>query len=215
MESQKPELFSKKFLVILLALSITTNIILLAKQKYPNILNTIQIALLPAPTVLPGDHVQGNEKAKYTVIEYADLHCPYCGQFHEAMKAVMKEADVRWVYRHFPLKNHPPAGKAAEAAECAGEQGKFWEYTDALFALNGKMTEKSFLDQARALNLDWLAFNMCLNTGKHAGTVAAQQADGLKKKIDGTPTFYLNGKRFDGFVPLDELRKMMGVKLKG
>ena len=70
------ELFSKKFLVVLLTISILTNIMLLAKQKYPNILNTIQIALLPAPTVLPADHVRGNANAKFTVIEYADFHAP-------------------------------------------------------------------------------------------------------------------------------------------
>lgn len=65
------------------------------------------------------------------------------------------------------------------------------------------------------MKLDWLAFTMCLNSGKYAGVVTAQQAEGITRKIDGTPTFYLNGKRFDGFVPLDELRKMMGVKGKG
>ena len=212
MQSNGHELFSRKFLVILLTISILTNILLLTKQKYPNLLNTIQIALLPAPTVLPGDHVRGKANAKFTVIEYADFQCPFCSQFHQAMSTVMKEADVRWVYRHFPLKNHPLAQKAGEAAECAGDQGKFWEYTDALFALNGKITESTFLDKARELNLNWTAFSLCLNSGKHAGTVAGQQEDGTKKKIEGTPTFYLNGKRFDGFVPLGELRKMMGVK---
>ncbi len=212
MQTQNSEIFSKKFLAILLVVSVVTNITLIVKLRFPNLLNTIQIALLPAPTVNPNDHVRGNANAKFTVIEYADFQCPYCAQFQQAMSALMKEADVRWVYRHFPLKNHPLAQKAAEASECAGEQGKFWEYSDALFALKTPMTEKTFLDEAHALNLDWLAFNMCLNTGKYAKAVEAQLQEGQSKKIQGTPTFYLNGKRFDGFVPLDDLRKMMGVK---
>jgi protein-disulfide isomerase len=214
MRSEHSELFSKKFLVILLTFSILTNIILL-RERYPNILNKIQVALLPAPEVLPSDHVRGNANAKYTVIEYAEFQCGYCAQFHEAMSTIMKESDVRWVYRHFPLKAHPLAQKAAEAAECAGEQGKFWEYADSLFLLKGTIEEDTFLKTARGLGLDWLSFTMCLNTGKKAEVVAAQHADGIKKKIDGTPTFYLNGKRFDGFVPIDKLRNMMGVKGKG
>lgn len=215
MKLEQYDFLSKKFLLILLSISILTNIILLLKQRYPDLGRRIELAVVPAPVVLPGDHVRGNPDAAFTVIEYADFQCPFCSRFHQAMAAVMNEADVRWVYRHFPLKNHPLAQKAAEAAECADEQGKFWEYSDALFGLQANMTDDTFLKEAHALGLNWVSFGMCLSTGKYAGVVAGQQADGLKKKIEGTPTFFLNGKRFDGFVPLDELRKMMGVKGKG
>lgn len=212
--SIQKEFFSKKFLVVLLAISILANVVLITKQRYPDFANKIQIAILPAPKVEPGDHVRGNPKAKYTIIEYADFQCPYCTRFHEAMNTLMKETDVRWVYRHYPIKSHPLAHKAAEASECAGEQGKFWEYADALFALKGKMTDEMLFHVARELGLDGIAFGACLSTGKQAGTVAAQRQDGENKKITGTPTFYLNGKRFNGFVPLEELRKMMGVNQK-
>lgn len=206
------EIFSKKFLIVLLLISILTNFVLLVRLKYPNAMNTIQVALLPAPKVLPTDHVRGNPEAKYTVIEYADFQCPYCTKMHEAMKSVIKETDTRWVFRHFPIPSHPLASKAAEASECAGDQGKFWEYSDALFELKAPMNEGTFLQLAQDLKLDWMAFSVCLNSGKYGSAVAAQYADGVKKKIAGTPTFYLNGKRFDGFVPIEELRKLMGAK---
>ncbi len=211
-ETDRQELFSRKFLIVLLAVSILTNVILLVRLKYPNALNTIQVALLPAPKVLPTDHVRGNTNAKFTIIEYSDFQCSYCSKMHEAMKSIIKETDTRWVFRHFPLPVHPLASKAAEASECAGDQGKFWEYSDALFALNNPMTEGTFLKVAQDLGLDWMSFSVCASSGKYAKAVAAQHEAGVKNKITGTPTFYLNGKRFDGFVPLEDLRKMMGVK---
>lgn len=152
-ETGRQELFSRKFLFILLSVSILTNLILLVRLKYPDAINTIQIALLPAPQVVPTDHIRGNINAKYTVIEYADFQCPFCAQFHETMNTVMKEADVRWVYRHFPIEGHPFAARAAEAAECAGEQQKFWEYSDALFGLKVPMTDGTFFLLAQKLIL--------------------------------------------------------------
>ncbi len=205
-------IFSKTFLIILLFISILTNIVLITKLRYPDKFNAIQALLLPAPKVLPTDHVRGNPEAKFTVIEYADFQCPYCTKMHEAMRSVIKETDSRWVFRHFPIPTHPFAAKAAEASECAGDQEKFWEYSDALFELKAPMNEGTFLKVAQDLKLDWMAFSVCLNSGKHSSAVAAQHEDGVKKKITGTPTFYLNGKRFDGFVPLEELRKLMGAK---
>jgi|GEM_PF-2299489 len=211
-EIAQQDLFSKKFLVVLLTVSILTNIILLVKQRYPDFLNKIQIALLPAPKVVSADHVRGNANAKFTVIEYADFQCPYCAKMHEAMKSIIKETGTRWVFRHFPIPGHPLASKAAEASECAGDQGKFWEYSDALFELKEPMAGGTFLKIAQGLRLDWMAFSLCLNSGKYGSVVAAQHEDGVKNKITGTPTFYLNGKRFDGFVPLEELQKLMGMK---
>lgn len=211
-ETEHRVIFSKIFLIVLLFVSILTNIVLITKLKYPGMFNTIQVLLLPAPKVFPTDHVRGNPNAKFTVIEYSDFQCPYCAKMHEAMKSVIKETDTRWVFRHFPIAGHPLAAKAAEASECAGDQGKFWEYSDALFELKAPLTEGTFLKVAQDLGLDWMVFSVCVSSGKYSKAVAAQQEDGVKNKINVTPTFYLNGKRFDGFVPLEDLRKMMGVK---
>ena len=197
-EETGKEFFSKKFIIFLLAISILTNMIVLTKYNFPDILNNIQIMFIPAPEVLPTDHIRGNPKAKITIIEYADFQCSYCVQFHEAMKTIMKESDVRWIYRHFPLSFHESAGKAAEAAECAGDQGKFWEYADALFAFKGEFSDKVFIQSAQRVGLNTSSFGKCLKSGKHTSTVVAQHKDGVNLKISGTPTFYLNGKRFNG-----------------
>ncbi len=211
-EPRQREFFSKRFLLVLLTISIITNIVLIAKVRNINVIDTFQLAFVPAPEVAPTDHVRGNPQAKYTVIAYTDFQCPYCEKFHAAVSSVMKDADVRLVYRHFPLAFHPFAEKAAEAAECAGEQGKFWEYGDALFALKGNLGDGTFMQLAQDLKLNPVSFNICMNSNKYVSAVAAQREDGVKKFIKGTPTFWLNGKRFDGFVPVEELKKLVGVR---
>jgi protein-disulfide isomerase len=211
-EIKKTEFFSKKFLVVLLIFSILTNVILVVQQRYPTIISRIQMAFLPVPTALPSDHVRGNPNARYTVIEYADFQCPFCAQFHQSMNTILKEADVRWVYRHFPIKNHSLALKAAEASECAGDQGKFWEYTDALLGLKQELTEETFVALARQMGLDSTSFEKSLSAGKHDGSIAGQVKDAEKMGISVTPTLYINGKRFDGLVPLETLRALVNAK---
>ena len=208
----RPKLLSHSFLVVLLTISILTNIILIVKLKYPNLVNQIQLSMIPSPTVLPSDHIRGNANAKFTIIEYADYQCPFCAKLHEAVTTVMKEADVLWVYRHFPLPNHPLAAKAAEAAECAGDQGKFWEYSDALFSTEGRITEDGLTSLAQKQGLDWMAFGLCMKTGKHRADVASMHESGVKLKITATPTFFLNGKRYTGSMAPDDLRKLLGIK---
>ena len=92
---------------------------------------------IAVPPVTDTDHVRGDAGAKVTIIEYSDFDCPYCSRFHTTMNQVVQQysGQVRWVYRHFPLDNlHPDARAKAVASECAGEQGKFWEFADAAFA---------------------------------------------------------------------------------
>jgi protein-disulfide isomerase len=211
-DANRTEIFSKKFLVVLLILSIITNGILIVRQQFPNVLAGMQVALLPAPKVLSTDHVRGKQDAKYTLIEYADFQCPFCAQFHQSMNTLMKETDIRWVYRHFPLNNHSLARRAAEASECAGEQGKFWEYSDALFGLKDELTNETLVTVARRLGLDAPSFEKCLGAGTYTSAIAGQVESGMKMRITGTPTLYLNGTRFDGFVPLEVLRTLVRVK---
>jgi protein-disulfide isomerase len=208
-QEKKKEIISKKVLAILLAISIFTNIMVLVKISYPNIIEDIQSLFISVkvPDVRPTDHVRGNPKAKVTIIEYADFQCYYCTQFDSVMKSIVKEADVRWVYRHFPLRGHEFAGKAAEASECAAEQGKFWEYADALFAAKGNLSEKVLIQFAGKTGLNIPSFEKCLKSGKHTSTVVSQLKEGFNIKIRATPTFYINGKRFVGYVSLDELKK--------
>jgi len=205
------EILSKKFLNILLFISILTNCILLVRLKYPDAMNTLQVALLPAPKVVSADHVRGNPGAKFTIIEYADFQCPFCAKMHEAMKGIIKRNRHPMGVPSVPIPGHPLASKAAEASECAGDQGKFWEYSDALYELNSPMTEGTFLKTAQNLDLDWMVFSVCLSSGKYGKRWQRSMRRG-EEQDHRTPTFYLNGKRFDGFVPLEDLRKLMGVK---
>lgn len=223
--------FPTSFLLTLLAISVLTNIILVVKLHYPGLWERLQVALLPAPKVLQTDHIRGKPNSKVTVIEYSDFQCPFSAQLHTFMQALLKETDTRWVYRHFPLDLL--ATLAAEASECAGEQGRFWEYADALFErqseisdsyrsprglseyadapfkIQSEIEENAFYEIARSLGLDLAAFEECFESGKFDEVVSNHHQDGVKRKIKGTPTLYINGKRFDGLLSHEDLRRTL------
>lgn len=147
-----------------------------------------------ADPVTDRDHVRGNKKATFSLIEYSDFECPFCTRHHPTMQAVIDaNNDVNWVYRHFPLSFHPNAQKAAEASECAGEQDKFWEYSDKLFEVG--VNTGDFKTPATAVGLDITAFEDCLNSDKHAEYVKDQMSKGSASGVRGTPgTIVLNNK---------------------
>jgi len=139
------------------------------------------------------DHIRGNADATITLIEYSDTECPYCKVFHETLKRITQEYDgkVRWVYRHFPLDNlHPKARKEAEATECAGEQGKFWEYLDRIFEVtpsNDGLDPAQLPVLAKDVGLDVPAFETCLSSGKYAERVDNDIKDATDAGGRGTP----------------------------
>ena len=207
---QLRRLFPTPFLLVLLAISVLTNIILVGRLKYPDLWRDVQLAFIPAPTVTASDHVRGSPDARVTVIEYADFQCPFCADFHAVMRRLLAETNVRWVYRHFPIDQiHPLATRAAEAAECSGEQGRFWEYADVLFERQADITFELFTGIARDLDLDVAEFEQCFAEGRFSAVVSAHREEGDKKRIAGTPTFYVGGKRFDGTVSYEELKQVL------
>ena len=110
---------------------------------------------------------------------------------------------VRWRYRDFPIPGHAYGRFAAHAAQCAGEQGKFWEMHDQLFyhhqwAQTGRDPSRLFRDFARAIGLDLDRYDACMKSGRYASRIEFSRQEGLSKLVDGTPTFYINGKKFDG-----------------
>jgi protein-disulfide isomerase len=114
------------------------------------------------------------------------------------------------IFRHFPLDFHPYAIQAAEAAECAGAQGKFWEYGKELFASGEKLEDKNtFGKLASNLGIDKKAFDICLSAGQFKQRVADQREEGIRRRIRATPTFYVNGKRFMGAIPDDQLKQLL------
>lgn len=127
-----------------------------------------------------------------TVVEFTDLECPYCKQFHATMQQVLTKYDgkVRWAYKHFPLNIHPKAQKEGEAAVCAGKQGKFWEYVDEIFSItpsNNKLEDIELYNAADKLGLDRSAFDSCLSNGDATTTVNTDANQAQNLGATGTP----------------------------
>ncbi|HLD72564.1 MAG TPA: thioredoxin domain-containing protein [Candidatus Nanoarchaeia archaeon] len=152
------------------------------------------------------DAVKGNPEAKVTIVEFSDFECPFCGKyFQETAPQIMKDyvdtGKVRYVFRDSPLDFHQKAQKAAEAAECAGEQGKYWEMHDYLFQNQDYLAVENLKGYAKDLKLDTAKFNDCLDKGKMAEEVKKDLADAQKYGVSGTPAFFINGKLISGAQP--------------
>ena len=140
---------------------------------------------------------KGNSSAPVTVIEFTDFQCPSCAQQHPVLERIVSEFGdrVRLVVRDFPLSQHPNAPKAAEAAEAAREQGKYWEYVTVLFRNQSALSVENLKQYASDLGLDRARFDASLESGKFAEKVQRDVLDGRKLGINGTPTLFVNGKR--------------------
>ena len=202
--------FRPRALQVLLAVSVLANIALVSRLYYPDAIENLRVAMQSPPRVASSDHVRGNPDAKVTVIVYTDYQCPYCTRLDASLRTMMQVTDTRLVYRHFPLNFHAQAANAAEAAECAGAQGKFWEYSDKLFASAEKLEEKNaFAKLASSLGVDMKAFDTCLSSREFKQRVANQLEEGIRRRIGVTPTFYVNGKRFIGAMPDGQLKPLL------
>lgn len=171
------------------------------------------------------DHILGDKNAPVTLIEYSDYQCPYCVKHYPTMKQLMKEYDgkVRWAFRHYPLPFHQAAKKAAEAAEAAGAQGKFWEYSDKLIANSQPdgtgLGEADLIKYAQDLGLNMDQFKGDLSSGKYAAKVEKDLASGEKVGVTGTPATFLidkNGKTelISGAAPLSQFKSKIDEALK-
>ena len=150
-------------------------------------------------------HEFGPQGALVTIVEFADYQCPYCGAAAEPVKELLSKYpdEVRLIYRHFPLEGHAEAFQAAEAAECAGEQGRFWEMHEMLFA-NQKALGFDFLqDYAGKIGLDQNQFMDCMESGRTAALVKQDMSDGMKYGVNGTPTFFVNQRMVVGLAGLE------------
>jgi protein-disulfide isomerase len=147
------------------------------------------------------DHVQGPADAPVTLVEYGDFECPHCGEAHEIVKeAQARFGDrMRFVYRHFPLTQiHHHAQAAAEASEAAAAQGKFWEMHDTLFENQEDLSEPALQNYAAEIGLDEEQFAADLENETYREKVEADFLSGAESGVNGTPTFFINGVRFDG-----------------
>jgi protein-disulfide isomerase len=146
------------------------------------------------------DHIQGPDTASVTLVEYGDYECPHCGMAFSIIKAVQKKLGpkLRFVFRNFPLSNmHPFAELAAESAEAAGAQGKFWEMHDAIYENQDLLGEEMIEELAKKLKLDINHFNSDIKTRKFKERVRKDFIGGAKSGVNGTPSLFINGERFD------------------
>jgi protein-disulfide isomerase len=171
----------------------------------------------PRPVDESRDHIWGKANAKVTLIEYSDFECPFCSKHYETMKQI-KEAypnDVRVIFRHYPLSFHPEAQKAAEASECAADQGKFWEMYDKIFAANlaGDMSVAKWKTVAAELGMDSAKFDKCLDSGEKASRVAEDLNEGSGAGVEGTPATFVNGQLVSGALPIESFKQIIDAEL--
>lgn len=165
------------------------------------------------------DPVQGYKDAPITIIEFSDFQCPYCAKFYTQTLPQIKEnyidtGKVKFVYRDFPLSFHPYAKKAAEAAECAHEQGKFWEFHDKIYENQNTLNNESLKQYAIDLGLNKDQFNTCLDTGKMSQEVMKDLQDGSSYGVTGTPAFFINGTKLVGAQPYEAFQRIIEQELK-
>jgi protein-disulfide isomerase len=149
-----------------------------------------------ATVAIAGSPSLGAPTAPITIVEFSDYQCPFCGQFFAQSfpgiyEHYIETGKVRYVLRDFPLQSHPYAFKAAEAAHCAGDQGRYWRMHDRLFANQQALTPADLTQHARAVGIKLGAFERCLRSGKHAGVVRTSLAGGERLGVTATPTFVI------------------------
>jgi NhaA family Na+:H+ antiporter len=174
-----------------------------------------------SPPVGDEDHAQGPQDAPVTLVEYGDYECPYCRQVGPVIQELRAQYGdrLRYVFRHFPITNmHPHAQLAAEAAEAAGAQGKFWKMHALLLEQQGALDQERLVQLAAELELDTQRFERELSEHVHAGRVRKDFLSGVHSGANGTPAFFLNEVRYDGAWDLDSLRaeiqKPLGVQVR-
>ncbi len=181
------------------------------------------------------DPYLGPKDAKVTVIEFSDYECAYCGaadgthdvliaRFKQSdpswepavpkLKELAKEGKIKFVYRDFPLNIHKNAQKAAEASECADEQGKFWEYHDVLFENQDALDVSNLKKYAQEIGFDSAKFNECLDSGKMAAETKKDFTDGVSYGVSGTPAFFVNGVLISGAAPFKDFEGLINSELK-
>ena len=174
----------------------------------------VNVAIGDAPTL-------GSSNAPVTIVEFTDYQCPFCGRAYLQTYPVIKSSyidtgKVLYVAKDFPLTSiHPQAQKAAEAARCANEQGKFWEMHDKLFSNQESLSVENEKIWAGELGLDKTKFNTCLDSGKYTSAVQAEATQGQQLGVQGTPAFFVNGRIISGACPSQTFDQAIQAEIAG
>jgi len=192
-----------------------------AQRRYLDSLRSkyhARIELAPLRETVPLDGPRrGPANAPVTLVEFSDFQCPFCGRYAPVVRQVMEKYPdrVQLIFHHLPLvKIHPNAQKAAEAAVCAQDQGRFWEMHDLMFAEQSKLAVDALKDKARRIGLDTGTFDRCLDEGKATEAVAKDVRDAEQLGIAGTPASFVNGRFLDGAVSAEELGALVEDELR-
>jgi protein-disulfide isomerase len=164
----------------------------------------------------PKGFARGPNNAPVTIVEFSDFQCPFCKAVLPTINELMTRypGKVRWEFRDFPIQLHPGAAKAHEAARCAGEQGKFWEFHDELFARSPNHSLPELQLFARDLKVESAAFAACLESSKYHAAVAGDIDEGKRLGVEGTPTFFINGRMREGEQSLAAFQELIESELR-
>ena len=183
-----------------------------AQAQQPAVGSLVQVSVEGRPFI-------GPEDAPVTIVEFSDYQCPFCGRhFQQTLPQLLREYEgkVKYVLINYPIASlHPFAQKAGEAAECAFDQDKFWEYHDALFTNQQSLGVDSLKRYASELGLNATTFNTCLDSGAKTAQVLKDFQDGQSYGVTGTPTFFINGQRLVGARPFASFKSIIDAALGG
>lgn len=173
--------------------------------------------LLEDPVSIPtaGDPFKGPAAAKITLVEFSDFQCPYCAAAAAKVDAIMKAypKDIRLVFKQFPLDMHPQARISAQAALAAQNQGKFWELHDKMFANYRQLSRDRIIAMAREVGLDMTRFTADLENAKSKATINREIDEGVNFGVSGTPSFFINGKKYNGPIEAEALKPILEKEL--
>jgi protein-disulfide isomerase len=170
-----------------------------------------------SPVVSDRDHSEGAPDAPVTLVEYGDFECPHCGRAYPIVEELRRRMGkkMRFVFRNFPLsESHPHAEKAAEAAEAAGEQDRFWEMHALLFKHQNALDTAHLVTYAHSLGLDETRFSQALSAHTFQTRVREDFMSGARSGVNGTPTFFINGRRYDGAYELEPMLEALETAAK-
>jgi protein-disulfide isomerase len=174
--------------------------------------------LLDDPVLIPtlGSPVMGPANARVTLVEFSDFQCPYCYRAVAKINAILKEypTQVKLIFKQFPLDSHSQAAQAAVAAIAAHQQGKFWAMHDAMFANRQNLSRAALLAIAAKIGLDTKRFTADLDSPEIKKTVIRDQRDGYRAGVEGTPTLFINGQRYNGSLELEAIKPVIDAELK-
>ncbi len=168
------------------------------------------------PPTTDDDAMRGNPYAPVTIIAFSDYECDYCMDADLTISQILSEYSdkVNFVFRDFPLNEmYPRSQKAAEASECAGEQGKFWEMHDKLFENQAALTVDDLKKYSVDLSLNTTLFGQCIDSGAMTAEVVADRSDGEKAGVDAVPTFFINDRKLKGAQPIESFKAMIDEEL--